>query len=416
LGAFAKPAKSSTTSDARTKNQATLSAKLVMTMDLIKKIKTIKAAEIGLAILLIINLIVHYKSASTTQALPTPLVSVKKPTLLPTTEYITQTGNTVAYQSVDLVARVAGYLDVISFVDGTFLKKGDPLFIIEPEPYLDQLRAANASVDALKAEDEYNKAEYIRQQRMYKANATSLSNVEKWLAKSHESEAEVSKAVANAEIAAINYSYTHIKAPFDGRIGRHLVDIGNFVGNGVATNLATIEQLDPIYVYFNLNELDLIRLRAAARAEGFDPKKIKQIPVYVSLQSDTAFKYEGTLDFINTSLDASTGTMEFRALLPNKETLLVPGLFVQVRVALSKPMPQLTVPDTAVLYDQIGSYVLTVDSAHTVLLKRVVLGSLEQDQRSILKGINAQDNVIVSGLQNATPGHQVAIQPEITEK
>lgn len=385
---------------------------MVISMNPNRKSKLIKMAQVGLGVLLVINLIVQYKSAHHVTSLPIPPVVVQKPVLRNIAEYITQTGNTVAYNSVDLVARVEGYLDAITFTDGTFVKKGHDLFTIEPEKYMAQLQEKKASLEAQQAADAYAKAEYSRQQRMYKENATSLNNVEKWLARSHESTAEVAKAVASVEIAAINYSYTHVKAPFDGRIGRHLVDKGNLVGNGAATKLATIDQLDPIYVYFNLNELDLIKLRTAARVKGYNAKEVKQVPVSVSLQNDTGFKFEGKLDFISTGLNSSTGTMEFRALLPNKKNALVPGLFVQVRVAITKMLPQLTVPDTAVLYDQIGSYLLVVDNNNIVVLKRVVLGSVEQGLRAILKGLDAQDNVIINGLQNATPGNQVAPQQE----
>lgn len=385
---------------------------MVISMNPNRKSKLIKMAQVGLGVLLVINLIVQYKSAHYVTSLPIPPVVVQKPVLRNIAEYITQTGNTVAYNSVDLVARVEGYLNAITFTDGTFVKKGHDLFTIEPEKYMAQLQEKKASLEAQQAADAYAKAEYSRQQRMYKENATSLNNVEKWLARSHESTAEVAKAIASVEIAAINYSYTHVKAPFDGRIGRHLVDKGNLVGNGAATKLATIDQLDPIYVYFNLNELDLIKLRSAARVKGYNAKEVKQVPVSVSLQNDTGFKFEGKLDFISTGLNSSTGTMEFRALLPNKKNELVPGLFVQVRVAITKMVPQLTVPDTAVLYDQIGSYLLVVDNNNIVVLKRVELGSVEQGLRAILKGVDAQDNVIINGLQNATPGNQVAPQQE----
>ena len=376
------------------------------------KSKRINAARIGLAILLLIDLVVHYKSIHHAPQIPIPPVLVKKPELTNMVDYITQTGNTVAFNSANLVARIPGYLESINFIDGTKVTKGQNLFIIEPAPYMAQLMGAKATLAAHKAIEAYDKAEYARQKRMYKENATSLNNVEKWLAKSHESEADVEKAVADVEIAAINYSYTHVNAPFDGRIGRHLVDVGNYVGNGVATNLATIDQLDPIYVYFNLNELDLIKLRTAAGTHGYSAKKIKQVSVEVSLQNENGYSYNGKLDFINTGLNASTGTMEFRALLPNKKNRLVPGLFVEIRVATSKPALQLTVPDTSVLYDQIGSYLLVVDNNNNVVLKRVVTGGLKQGRRAILKGLVADDKVIISGLQNATPGKQVAPQPE----
>ena len=373
-----------------------------------KKSKLIRTAQIALACFIVFDLIVHFKVMTKSTNESFPEVMVHKPQMRQVVDFMTQTGNTVAFNSVDLVARVQGYLDDITFVDGSFIKKGQPLFVIEPAPYLAKVRAAKASLTALRAANDYANAEYARQKRMYKENATSLNNVEKWLASSHESAAEVDKSLADLELAEINYSYTHIQAPFDGRIGRHLVDKGNLVGNGVATNLATIEQLDPIYVYFNLNELDYLRLRDAARAKNKDEQTIKEIPVYVGFQNENGFSFEGKLDFVNTSLDASTGTMEVRALLPNKKRLLVPNLFVQVRVPLSKPQSHLTVPDTAILYDQIGPYLLTVDKTNHVILKRVELGSVEQGERAILKGLDAQDDVIVNGVQNATPGSQVA--------
>lgn len=373
---------------------------------------TVKKLAIGCVVVLFFYFILHHFTKSNTQTLPAPVVIIKKPVLAKVIEYVTQTGSTVAYNSVNLVARVEGYLDKVEFTDGTFVKKGRELFVIEPEPYMEKVKEAQASVTAQKSAYEYDKAEYARQKQMYKENATSLNSVEKWLAKSHMSQAEVAKTIANEAIASINYSYTHILAPFDGRIGRHLVDPGNLVGNGAATNLATIEQIDPIYVYFNLNELDLFKVRKAAQVKGITSKDINQIPVYVSLQNDTGFPYEGKLDFVNTGLNASTGTMEFRALLPNKSYAILPGLFVQVRVAISEPTPRLTVPDTAIQYDQIGPYLLAVDKNNVVLLKRVELGGVEQGMRAILKGIDAQDNVIVDGLQNAIPGNQVTPQTQ----
>lgn len=368
--------------------------------------RLIKKLAITFVVVLAIYFIFFHKS-SKPPALPTPVVIVKKPVYAQMTSCITQTGTTVAFNSVNLVARIEGYLDKIEFTDGSFVKKDQELFVIEPEPYLEKLRGQEASVTAAKADFAYAKAEHDRQINMYKQNATSLNNVEKWLAQSEKAEADVSGTVANARIAAINYSYTHVNAPFDGRIGRHLVDTGNLVGNGKATNLATIEQIDPIYVYFNLNELDLIKIRAAAHEAGIGPSDINKIPVYVGTQNENGFPHVGKLDFVNTGLNASTGTMEFRAILSNKDYALLPGLFVQVRIPTSKPSMQLIVPDVIVQYDQIGPYLLIVDQNNIVRLKRVKLGDVAQGMRAILKGIDINDNVIVDGLQNATPDHEV---------
>jgi multidrug efflux pump subunit AcrA (membrane-fusion protein) len=160
----------------------------------------------------------------------------------------------------------------------------------------------------------------------------------------------------------------------------------------------------------------LIRLRKAARAKGFKTKDINQIPVEIRMQNATEYTRTATLDFVNTGLNAATGTMELRALLDNKDFLYVPGLFVQVRVAITKPSKQLTIPDTAVLYDQIGSYLLVVDTNNLVVLKRVELGGVEQGMRSVVKGLDAQDKVIIGGLQNATPGNKVDPHEQESEK
>ncbi len=373
-----------------------------------EKLNTVK--KIVLFIIIFIMLCWILKQLSTTkpevQALPS--VVVNKPILTPITTYVTQTGTMVAYNSVNLVARIEGYLEKVEFVDGTFVKKGKELFVIEPEPYLEKLKEAEAAVTVQKALYAYNTSEFKRQQLMYKQNATSLNNVEKWRAETERTQGEIDKAIANKVDADINYSYTHVLAPFDGRIGRHLVDPGNLVGNGKATDLATIDQIDPIYVYFNLSELDLIKVREAAKANNFKPTDLATIPVFVRMQNETKFLHKGQLNFVNTGLNASTGTMEFRALLTNKDLNLLPGLFVEIRIPISLPKPQLTIPDTAVLYDQIGAYILVLNKNDEVMVKRVVLGGLEQGMRAITKGLLADERVVISGLQNAIPGHRVA--------
>lgn len=377
--------------------------------------KRIKFIVKGIAAALLLVAAYHLVTRKEEPKLPAvtaPLVATAHPQILPMAEYVRQTGNTVAFNSVNLVARVEGYLQGIEFIDGSFIKKDQLLFVIEPEPYLEKVKEAEASVKAQKAGYAYAEAEHARQKEMYKENATALKNVEKWAANEEESQAEVAKAEANEVIAKINYSYTHVLAPFDGRIGRHLVDIGNLVGHGEATSLATVEQIKPIYVYFNLNEIDLIKLREAARKRGFKPYQIDKIPVFVGLQNEKGYPHQGKLNFVNTGLNASTGTMQFRAILANEDYDLVPGLFTRVRIPVDEPKPQLTIPDSAVQYDQIGPYVLTVDKDHFVVLRRVVLGSLESGRRAIKKGLAADDEVIVDGIQNAVPGNQVQVKTE----
>ncbi len=386
--------------------QTIIFTKMVMNMN---RIMNKKIGIIILVILIVLYFVIHIMKPKS-PAFPLPKVVVQQPQWKMVTEYVIQTGTLVAYNSVDLVARVEGYLDSVEFVDGTFVKKGTELFVIQPEPYMEQLKAAQAEVDVQKALYAYAKSEYGRQQRMYKQNATSLDNVEKWLAKTQETSAEIAKATANEQVAAINYGYTHIQAPFDGRIGRHLVDPGNLVGNGVATDLATIQQINPIYAYFNLNELDLIKLRIQASARGFKPSDLNRISAYLKLQNETTFKHAGRMDFVNTGLNASTGTLEFRAIFNNDDFTLLPGLFVQVRIPVMQPEKKLTLPDTAILYDQVGAYVLVVDANDIVQLKRIEIGSVDDvGVRAITKGLDEKDRVIVSGLQFATPHNKVEL-------
>lgn len=385
-----------------------------MSMDTRTRPKLIKIILIVAVVLLLLHRGIKHFYPSTPPAQVAPSVVIQKPQTAKIVDYVTQTGSMVACNSVTLVARVEGYLDKVEFTDGGLVKNGQELFIIEPEPYLEKLKSAQASVAARKARYAYAIAEYARQKRMYTQNATSLSNVQKWLAQTEETKAEIDKSKADAEIAAINYSYTHIHSPFAGRIGRHLVDPGNLVGNGKATDLATVEQIDPIYVYFNLSELDLIKIRNAARAKGFKNKDINKIPVYVKMQNETQFLHEGKLDFVNTGLNASTGTMQFRGILSNKDYDLLPGLFVQVRIPINAATPHLTIPDIAVQYDQIGPYVYLVNNKQIVQIQRVELGPVEQGIRAVTKGLQLEDQVIIDGIQNATPGN--AVSPVQREK
>ena len=356
---------------------------------------------------LVFHFVFQKKTKTQTKAIPT--VQVQSPQSQKMSEYIIQTGSTVAYNSVELVARVEGYLDSVNFKDGAFVEKDKLLFVIEPEPYLQKLKEAEASIESAKAGLEYATSEYKRQQRMYRENATSLNSVEVWRSRQEQAEADVAKAKSQAVNAKINYSYTHVLSPFKGRIGRHLVDPGNLVGNGEATKLAKVEQISPIYVYFNLNEIDVLRLRKAAKAAGINKDNISKIPVSVSLQDDEGFPYKGHLNFINTGLNASTGTLEIRAVLENKDLKLLPGLFVRTKIAISEPKNYLTVPQNAVLFDQIGPYVLTVNQKGIVELKRVKLGPKEDKHIAIAKGIVDSDRVIVSGVEFATPGNEVII-------
>jgi RND family efflux transporter MFP subunit len=332
------------------------------------------------------------KGASSAPSASPPPVTVSRPQRLAFQEYFEITGNTVASRTVNLTARVEGYLRKIYFSDGSLVPAGTPLFLIEPEPY-------QAKVQLNEAQLINAQAEYERQQRLITQQATSRANLESWLA-------QRDAAKASTDLARINLAYTRVSAPFAGRIGRHLIDEGNLVGSGEATRLATLEQINPIYVYFNVSELDVLRVRAAMAAEHVSRLQGIQ-PVEAALQTDTDYRYHGTLDFIDTGVNASTGTLQARASFINADSKLLPGLFVKLRMAMGPPASALAVPDTAVGRDQAGSYVLMVNSQSRVVQQRVRTGGLSNGMRAITEGLAPQDRVIVDGLLNASPGSAV---------
>jgi RND family efflux transporter MFP subunit len=334
---------------------------------------------------------------------PAPAVTVSKPLLLPVTDYLQATGSVAAFQTVDLVARVEGYLRSASFTDGSLVKAGELLFVIEPEPY--QAKLAGQQAQLLNAQTEYD-----RQLRMIKENATAQANVDKWRSQRDQAQAAVT-------LATINLGYTRITAPFAGRIGRHLVDPGNLVGSvGGPTKLATIEQIDPALAYFSINERDVLRVRAGALAQGVSiTGQAPRVPVYVGLQTEEGYPHEGTLDFAGTGLDTGSGTLQLRAVIPNPQRIFLPGLFARLRIALSKPVPRLMVPDRVVTSDQVGSYVLVVGPDHKVVQKRVEIGTLQDGLRAVLSGLEPDSEVVVDGLQNAVPGNLVtAVEAPLT--
>jgi RND family efflux transporter MFP subunit len=241
---------------------------------------------------------------------------------------------------------------------------------------------------------------------MMKQNATSQANVDKWLS-------ERDQAVANTAMAKIQLGYTTVSAPFDGRIGNHLVDVGNVVGANAAdpTKLATIEQLVPIYVNFSVSSRDALRLRSLARKLGLGVKPgVGKIPVQAGLDDEDGYPHKGVLDFANNSVSTSTGTIQLRAIFPNEEKILFPGLFARVRVILGDPAPELVVPNTAVANDQVGDYVFVVNAQHFAERRDVVAGAHVGSMRAITHGLTENDHVVINGQAAIRQGSAVTPQ------
>ena len=346
---------------------------------------------------------------------PPPVVTVMTPEQRPVTLYLEATGNTAAVNSANLVARVAGFVQEIRYQDGAFVKEGTSLFLIEPEPYKLKLEQAQASETAAKAAVIYAEAEFKRQEELVSKQVSTQALYDKWLSQRDVDRANVQQAQANTATAAINYGYTDVKAPFDGIVTARLVSIGAMVGATTPTQLATIVQLDPIYVNFNLSERDVLVVREEIRRRGLTPDDLKKVPVEVGLQTDDGYPIRGTLDYSSPTVDASTGTLAVRGIFQNPKRVLLPGFFVRVRVPVDQQQHALLVPDTALGADQGGRYLLVVNKDNVVEQRKVEIGPLEGDMRVIDKGITADDRVLVAGIMRAIPGQKVNPQMKAAE-
>ena len=322
-------------------------------------------------------------------------VTVVSPTQAPVSKFLDVNGTVQASQTVNLMARASGELETVDFEPGSFVKKGALLFTIEQDRYQQEVNLNRAQLKRMQSE-------YDRQLRMIAENATSQTSVENY-------RAERDQALANTKLAEIDLSYTKITAPFDGRIGRNLVDPGNLVGYGEPTLLAVIQQLSPAYVYFNINERDLLQIREAMASRGMTPdEEIGKAPVMLGLQNETGFPHWGTLDFVDSTVSGQTGTLQARATVPNDDRLFLPGLFVRVRIPLGASHPGLLIPDRAIQSDQQGRYVLLVGDNDIVERQSVETGPLVNNLRAINSGLQASDRVITEGLTNVAPGQKVA--------
>src|SRR5271156_5809998 len=338
---------------------------------------------------------------------PPPKVDVGLPVQQVVTRYLDATGNTAPIQSVDLVARVQGVLQSINYKDGSFVKAGTTLFTIEPETYklkLEQAQAAEAGAQATMKQAEID---YKRQADLVQTHATSQATFDQSVSTRDNAQASLQQAQINTKIAAINYGYTNVAAPFDGIVSAHLVSVGELVGASSPTQLATIVQLDPIYVNFNVSEQDVLRVRAEAAKRGVSTADLRTLPIEVGLQTETGYPHKGKLDYVSPILNQSTGTLPVRGLLPNPERMLLPGYFVRVRVPYDKQENALLVPDVSLGSDQSGRYVLVVNGDNVVEQRKVVTGPVEGDLRVIESGLKADDRVVVAGLLRAIPGEKV---------
>jgi len=338
---------------------------------------------------------------------PPPKVDVAVPVQRPFTRYLEATGNTAPIKSVDLVARVQGFLQSINYKDGAFVKEGTPLFTIEPDTYKLKLEQAQAAETGAQATVRQAEADFKRQQELVQRQAVSQATLDTSTSTRDNAQANLLQAQVNTKIAAVNYGYTNVAAPFDGVVSAHLASVGELVGASSPTQLATIVALDPIWVNFNVNEQDVLRIRTEARRRGMTVDDLRQLPIEVGLQTETGFPHKGRLDYAAVTLNQSTGTLPVRGVLPNSDRALLPGFFVRVRVPIDQEQDGLFVPDVALGSDQAGRYLLVVNGENIVEQRKVRVGPLEGGLRVIEEGLKADDRVVTAGLLRAIPGQKV---------
>jgi RND family efflux transporter MFP subunit len=338
---------------------------------------------------------------------PPPKVEVAVPVQKSITRYLDTTGNTAAIKNVDLVARVQGFLQSINYQDGTFVKEGTTLFTIEPETYKLKLEQAQAAETGAQASLKQTENDFKRQSDLVQRQAVSQATLDNSTSTRDNAQANLQQAQVNTKIAQVNYGYTNVTAPFDGIVSAHLASVGELVGVASPTQLATIVALDPIYVNFNVNEQDVLRIREDARKRGMTTSELRQLPIEIGLQTEAGYPHKGKLDYVSPSLNQSTGTLAVRGVLPNPDRTLLPGFFVRVRVPYDEQKDALLVPDVALGSDQAGRYVLVVNADNVVEQRKVQIGPLDGGLRVIESGLKGDDRIVVAGLLRAIPGQKV---------
>lgn len=337
-----------------------------------------------------------------------PDVTVAYPEKKEITKYLEYPGSTAPLETVDIRARVAGFLEKICFVPGAKVKSGDLLFVIDPRQYEATVKEAKGKLDAKKANSKLAQTEVGIAQQLESQQAISALKLEKKAAEREVAAADVELAAGQLDEAKLNLEWTKVISPIDGRVSRNKVDVGNLVGATEKTLLTTVVNDGSIYAYFSVSELDLLPiLRKFAKARKEHPTKPSmKVPIFLGLADEAGYPHEGSFDFAETTVDKSTGTIQVRGIFPNPDGLLMGGMFVRVRVPVEKQEAVL-VPDVAVQFDQGGQYVLVVNDENVVQLKRIKAGRQVGKMTVVEKGLSDKDRVVVMGVQRARPGSKV---------
>lgn len=354
---------------------------------------------------------------ATQAAPPAPAVTVSKPLLQEMQEWSDFTGQFEARESVEIRARVSGYLESVNFTDGQLVKKGDLLFVIEPRPFELALETAKAQLAQAEAQLELAKVQLERTAQLRKNDYATKETYDERVAQLSIATATRDAAIAAVNQAQLNLDYTRVVAPVSGRVGRHEVSVGNLIiggtsGTGNTTLLTTIVSLDPIWLVFNVSEGDGMTYKRLVQKGEVKSARDNVVEVQGQLMDEHSWTLKGTIDFVDNQYDRSSGTIRVRAAFPNPDLFITPGQFGRVRVPMSQLRPTMLVPDAAVVTDQSVKLLFTVSPDGTVVPKPVELGPVTDDNlRVIRSGITPDDEVIINGLLRARPGGKVTPEP-----
>ncbi|HXW28133.1 MAG TPA: efflux RND transporter periplasmic adaptor subunit [Xanthobacteraceae bacterium] len=349
-----------------------------------------------------IFLICH--GAAMAQGAPPPAVSVKPVVSRQVTETADFVGRVLAIDKVDIVARVPGFIKERNFTEGQHVKTGDLLFRIEPDTYKAAVDQQEANLAKAKATEVNAALQLERGKELVRNQNIPQSTVDQRAAEESAAQADVLQAQALLEQAQINLGYTEIRSPIDGRIGLAIYTVGNLVEPS-SGRLATIVSQDPIYVTFQASERDVINYKQRLAESG---GKTQHLPIHIRLPDGNIYQHAGITNFLDVQVETNTDTVQVRAQVPNPEGLLIPGGIVGVMVETAAPKSSLVVPQSAIQFDQAGHYVLLVDDAKKVELRRVTTGPEQGRDVVVTAGLKPGELIIVEGIQKVHPGQVVS--------
>jgi RND family efflux transporter MFP subunit len=339
-----------------------------------------------------------------------PAVTVSHPVERDVIEWDTYTGHLEAPQSVTVAARVSGMIVDTPFVEGAIIKKGDVLYVIDERPFKSDLDSKVADQQKAQAQLEIAQLNMDRQQQALKANAVSKQDYDNAKAARDQADAALAATKAAVELSRLSLEWCKVTSPIDGRVSNKIVTVGNLIngGAGQATLLTTVQSVDPMYCYVDVDENSVLKYQKLAVEKKRVSARDAKIPCYVQLGNETGYPHAGVVDFVDNHIDTNTGTLRARGVMPNPKGYLTPGSFAGMRIPGSGRYHALLVPDTSIGSDQSQRNVLVLNQNDIVEARPVEVGALFGSVRAIISGIKPEDRIIINGQMHARPGTKVS--------